>query len=366
MVLAVSSPRGWPLSFRIPAHSCDDLAEDTVRELVAYVVAGAAGPLPDEQHRYLADQLPRQMRLAVIEQLAELPRLATGKPDRRRLARFVHLSKAVHLVRLVRLLALQRPASLHYLVAETDDTKVVGFACLNAPVDGEGDIQSNRSARRPARRRNRHCPAHPADRHFGRPRVQRSLPYVRADNLGACKLCEGTEFSVDGHRARLLPALKYRHSSDVPSPPEPCIGAPEEQPSIMKRRGGRSAFAFGHLSRMFYKKMCPRTSRRPQRHSAQHAEFHERSCLPAGAGNLAASGRPPVLDGCRSGRPRCMRLDELGQAFDETGASLGHLSLRARPTGAPALPSWQRVRSLRLPTVEPAILAVASTPAELA
>jgi amino acid adenylation domain-containing protein len=55
-------------------------------ELVAYVVPRTAEPLPeDELWRYLDGKLPRHMQPAVIEQLAELPRLATGKPDRRRL-----------------------------------------------------------------------------------------------------------------------------------------------------------------------------------------------------------------------------------------------------------------------------------------
>ena len=58
------------------------------KELVAFVVAQTAAPLPLEELRgYLAAQLPRPMQPTVIEQLAELPRLATGKPDRRRLPR---------------------------------------------------------------------------------------------------------------------------------------------------------------------------------------------------------------------------------------------------------------------------------------
>ncbi len=56
------------------------------KELVAFVVSRTAGPLPPEQLRgYLAGKLPRHMQPAALEQLAELPRLATGKPDRRRL-----------------------------------------------------------------------------------------------------------------------------------------------------------------------------------------------------------------------------------------------------------------------------------------
>jgi amino acid adenylation domain-containing protein len=56
------------------------------KELVAFVVARAAARLPLEELRaYLAGQLPRQMQPTMIEQLADLPRLATGKPDRRSL-----------------------------------------------------------------------------------------------------------------------------------------------------------------------------------------------------------------------------------------------------------------------------------------
>jgi amino acid adenylation domain-containing protein len=60
--------------------------DGTDKELAAFVVTrtGAALPLP-ELRGYLADQLPRHMRPTIIEQLAEVPRLATGKPDRRRL-----------------------------------------------------------------------------------------------------------------------------------------------------------------------------------------------------------------------------------------------------------------------------------------
>ena len=54
------------------------------KELVAFVVARAGAVLPLEELRgYLAGQLPRHMRPAMIEQVAELPRLTTGKPDRR-------------------------------------------------------------------------------------------------------------------------------------------------------------------------------------------------------------------------------------------------------------------------------------------
>jgi amino acid adenylation domain-containing protein len=56
------------------------------RELVAYVVARAGRPLPEDQlRRYLEEKLPRYMQPATIAQLEKLPRLATGKPDRRRL-----------------------------------------------------------------------------------------------------------------------------------------------------------------------------------------------------------------------------------------------------------------------------------------
>jgi amino acid adenylation domain-containing protein len=60
--------------------------DDTEKQLVAFVVTQSAAPLPLEELRgYLAGHLPRHMQPAVIEQLAELPQLATGKPDRRRL-----------------------------------------------------------------------------------------------------------------------------------------------------------------------------------------------------------------------------------------------------------------------------------------
>jgi len=56
------------------------------RELVAYVVARTAAPLPEDQlRRYLEERLPRYMQPGTIAQLEKLPRLATGKPDRRRL-----------------------------------------------------------------------------------------------------------------------------------------------------------------------------------------------------------------------------------------------------------------------------------------
>lgn len=58
--------------------------EDT--ELVAYVVASGDGPLVEEElRRHLEAKLPRPMQPTVITELATMPRLATGKPDRRRL-----------------------------------------------------------------------------------------------------------------------------------------------------------------------------------------------------------------------------------------------------------------------------------------
>ena len=53
--------------------------------LVAYVVARTAVPLHGELRRYLEQKLPRYMQPAAIEQLEHFPRLASGKPDRRRL-----------------------------------------------------------------------------------------------------------------------------------------------------------------------------------------------------------------------------------------------------------------------------------------
>src|ERR1035438_1702054 len=55
------------------------------KELVAYVAGRTAEPLEEDLRRYLQEKLPGYMRPAVIEQLERLPRLATGKPDRRRL-----------------------------------------------------------------------------------------------------------------------------------------------------------------------------------------------------------------------------------------------------------------------------------------
>ncbi len=56
------------------------------RELVAYVVTRTAEPLPQDQlRRYLEEKLPRHMQPGTIARLEKLPRLATGKPDRRRL-----------------------------------------------------------------------------------------------------------------------------------------------------------------------------------------------------------------------------------------------------------------------------------------
>jgi amino acid adenylation domain-containing protein len=60
--------------------------DDETRELVAYWVAGQVRPPAEEELRgYLRGKLPRHMRPAVIERLEQMPRLATGKPDRRNL-----------------------------------------------------------------------------------------------------------------------------------------------------------------------------------------------------------------------------------------------------------------------------------------
>ena len=54
------------------------------QELVAYVVAGATEPIVEEElRRHLESKLPRYMQPGLIAQLATMPRLATGKPDRR-------------------------------------------------------------------------------------------------------------------------------------------------------------------------------------------------------------------------------------------------------------------------------------------
>ena len=55
------------------------------KRLVAYVVARTAEPLQEELWRYLEERLPRYMQPTAIVQLEEMPRLAMGKPDRRRL-----------------------------------------------------------------------------------------------------------------------------------------------------------------------------------------------------------------------------------------------------------------------------------------
>ena len=56
------------------------------KRLVAYVVARTAEPLQEEKlWRFLEERLPRYMQPTAIVQLEEMPRLATGKPDRRRL-----------------------------------------------------------------------------------------------------------------------------------------------------------------------------------------------------------------------------------------------------------------------------------------
>ena len=54
------------------------------KELVAYVVARTAEPLQEEDlRRHLEGKLPRYMQPGAIAQLEKLPRLASGKPDRR-------------------------------------------------------------------------------------------------------------------------------------------------------------------------------------------------------------------------------------------------------------------------------------------
>ena len=57
------------------------------KELVAYVVARTAEPLQEEDlRRHLEGKLPRYMQPGAIAQLDKLPRLASGKPDRREAA----------------------------------------------------------------------------------------------------------------------------------------------------------------------------------------------------------------------------------------------------------------------------------------
>jgi ribosomal-protein-alanine acetyltransferase len=58
--------------------------EGADRELVAYVVPAAPEPFVEEElRRHLEAKLPRYMQPSIIAQLATMPRLATGKPDRR-------------------------------------------------------------------------------------------------------------------------------------------------------------------------------------------------------------------------------------------------------------------------------------------
>ena len=53
--------------------------------LVAYVVARRDEPLHASLRRYLEERLPRYMQPAALEVLDQFPRLASGKPDRRKL-----------------------------------------------------------------------------------------------------------------------------------------------------------------------------------------------------------------------------------------------------------------------------------------
>jgi amino acid adenylation domain-containing protein len=55
------------------------------KELVAYVVSRSGEPVGQALRGYLAEKLPQHMQPGTIAQLATLPRLATGKPDRHRL-----------------------------------------------------------------------------------------------------------------------------------------------------------------------------------------------------------------------------------------------------------------------------------------
>ena len=60
--------------------------DDDERHLVAFVVARTGQTVPDDElRRHLEERLPRPMQPASIVQLEEIPRLATGKADRRRL-----------------------------------------------------------------------------------------------------------------------------------------------------------------------------------------------------------------------------------------------------------------------------------------
>lgn len=68
--------------------------DGAARELVAFVVASAAGPLPEAELRgHLRERLPGYMQPGLIEQLARMPRLASGKPDRRALPEVTRASR---------------------------------------------------------------------------------------------------------------------------------------------------------------------------------------------------------------------------------------------------------------------------------
>jgi amino acid adenylation domain-containing protein len=57
--------------------------EGADKELIAYVVGQGAEPVAEMLRGYLSQRLPRFMHPAVIVELDQLPRLASGKPDRR-------------------------------------------------------------------------------------------------------------------------------------------------------------------------------------------------------------------------------------------------------------------------------------------
>jgi amino acid adenylation domain-containing protein len=68
--------------------------DGAARELVAFVVARDPGPLPDAGlRRHLRERLPGYMQPAVIEWLDRMPRLASGKPDRRGLPQVSRVSR---------------------------------------------------------------------------------------------------------------------------------------------------------------------------------------------------------------------------------------------------------------------------------
>jgi ribosomal-protein-alanine acetyltransferase len=65
---------------------------------------------------------------------------ARGATGLARFLRLIRLNQAYSLVKLIRLLVLDQPPGLTYIVAEAEDGKIAGYACLSAPPGGEASI----------------------------------------------------------------------------------------------------------------------------------------------------------------------------------------------------------------------------------